>query len=235
MKLTRSFILIFLLISSIKLQAQVELGLHGGISRSSFHGDRLDLDGLKPVPSLGYHASIDFLYSIRSDIFLGLSPTYHHIGMKLQTLDTVFEISPFSTGGQSVVIKTELKDSVNVRIDYLGIPVSLHVISDNGKFQFNTGIMVGFPVRNEFDNGESKEDIKYLKEINISANFAIGYRIPLNKKHLSINIFYSQGLINIVKKKDELEDYQKRLKTVDFGVSLGYIIVKSDGKDKNSD
>ena len=234
MKLSRFFIFLFLLISSFNGQAQFELGLNAGINRAKIQGDRLDLNGLKPVPSLGYHANIDFYYGIRSDIFLGIALSYHYLGMKLQTLDTIFEISPFSTGGQNVIIKTELKDSVKIKIDYLALPVSLHVISDNEKFQFDTGIILGFPVKSEYDNGESTVAIDYLKNMNISAIFAIGYRLPIYDRRLSINVFYSQGLINIRKQKETFNDDQKRLKTVDVGVSLGYIIAKRNGKEKKS-
>jgi len=233
MRLVWIIAFIFFLILTHTIQAQIEFGAHGGISRTSFQGDRLKLNNLIQIPAPGYHVSLDFYVGIRPDIFLGLSPTYRHMGMKLQTLDTLFEIGPFSAGGQSVIVKTELRDSIRVRLDYLGIPVSLRVISDNERFHFNTGISIGFPVRHEYDNGESREDIDFLKEINLVANFEIGYRIPLNRSCLTINIFYFQGLINMVKNEEEIyEDDYFRLKTVDYGISIGYILAKSNGKDK---
>jgi len=220
MKFVKVVLIIFFALTCQLVHAQNEIGFMVSVGSSSLRGDEPDLEDLVWAGSVGYSAGINYLIRLKEDMYLGISGRYLRTGAKFQTIDTLISLAPLNVGG-AVVVTTELKDSININLDYLTVPVLLNVISDNRKFQFAAGIEAGFPIRQILDNGTTREELDYLTDVNLSIVFGLGYRIYVGKGYFFLNISYVQGIVNIVQTEDEVIP---RVKSVDTRLSIGYNI-----------
>ncbi len=223
MKIFFSLCIFLFFIHILPAQAQNELSFHVGLGNTKLRGDWTKIEDLVFSGSRGLSAGVNYSLQLNEDMYLGFGPVFKRIRGKLQTIDTLLSISPAISGpaGQ-VIVSTELRDSIDIKLDYITLPVLLNVITDNKKFHFFSGLEVGFPVKQILDNGEENIEFDEINNVNLSITFGMGYRIHVGLNHFDVNLSYTQGIVNIVETGEN--DTVPRVKSVDVRLSVGYSI-----------
>lgn len=201
------------------LLAQSYIGFHAAINSGKFSGDAPRQFVYKGKFQL--NAGIDFDLRLKDDLFLAFSPGYLRSGSKLQY--------PYETEEEDL---QEYRDSIDLKLQMFTLPVLLKIVSDNDRWQFIGGLELGFPIKVVADNSVEEEDV--TDEINntmVSMLFGVGYRIPIEKSYLTINLGYSQGLTNLARNFEDPNSYMPRIRFTSYRLSAVYLLPV--GKAKN--
>jgi len=210
---TGIILILFLLLTASDLFGQVEIGIYAGPSMLNFSGDSPRFSVYKP--GLGEFTGAILDFPLSKDIRLSLQPGYGIEHARFQTADTVYYY---------IVKKLEYRDSIYFRLDYAFLPVLIKVLSDNHRFQFTSGLEFICLLNLRADNGEEKLPLNDdYKKFNVSARFGMGYIIPLNASHLSLNLQYMQSLTNWSNSDQEVS-YLPRVKTSGLRFAIAWTI-----------
>ncbi len=194
-----------------------------GLGNTKLRGDQPKIKDMVFSGAAGFSAGVNYSLQLKKDMYLGFGSVYKRLRGKLQTIDTLLSVIPANLvpAGQ-VIVTTELRDSIDVKLDYITLPVWLDVISDNRKFHFFSGLEAGIPVKQILDNGEENIEFDEINDVNLSIIFGMGYRIQVGQNHLDVNLSYLQGIVNIV--ETGVNETIPRVKSVDVRLSVGYSI-----------
>lgn len=197
-----------LLMSSSTLVAQTALGIYGGPVSAKFSGDAPKKG--KFSSKSGFIMGITADFSVKEDVLISVMPSYLSGGANLQFLDSLGE---------------NYQDSVNFNFTTFSLPVLMKIISDNQKWQFSGGLELSVPLTLEADDGVNKYDLMDdIKNTGLNVLFGVGYRIPVGKSHIIIDLAYTQGLLNIVDNLDENESFIPRMKPTSFRLTAAWNI-----------
>ena len=206
-----------LLITSIllladSLYAQSYVGMHFGLNSSKFSGD--SPRNFIYSPKAQYQVGLDFHLFLKKDLFLTVSPGYLRGGSKLQF--------PFENIEEET---TEYRDSIDLKLEMIELPIYLSIISDNNRWQFLGGFDLGFPMKLEAKDEEGSTDLSNeINDVVVSMIFGIGYRIPIQKSYLTINLGYSQGLSNLANNLNDPDSYLPRIRYTTYRLSTSYML-----------
>jgi len=215
-------VLCLLLLVHTGLLAQSYLGIHIGVNSGKFSGD--SPRNFQYAGKLQYLAGIDFYLRLKKDLFISFSPSYIKSGSKLQY--------PYENIEEET---TEYRDSIDLKLDIFSIPIYLNIISDNDRWQFAGGFELGFPMRLLANNSAKEIDItEEINDVSVSMIFGLGYRIPIERSYLIINLGYSQGLTNLTNNLEDPDSYMPRIRFTSFRLSASYLLPlgKSENKQK---
>ncbi len=192
----------------IQVNAQPEIGLVMGLNNNKFTGDS-PLNGK-------YKSNLGFLVSI-------------HIDFKLSDYVRLSFQPGLRSGGGKVAFanpdEQKYKDSLKINATILTLPLVLKITSLSERVYFLGGFSVDFPSKIQADNEMEKVDISdELKKFNISAQFGLGYRIPIQSTVGYIELRYLQGLVNITDRLEDDEAYLPRVKTTATQLLIGWQI-----------
>jgi hypothetical protein len=208
MKTWQFLILCTLVLISAEAFGQSYLGVHAGIDFGKLSGDSPSQFKYASSSNLAFGLSYDF--QLKEDIFLGLGVSYLNSDSKLKYPKEVDE-------------QTVYEDSINLDFQLLTIPVLLKLISDNKKFEFSGGFEMIFPTKFTADNSADKVDVMdEFNRVNFSMIFGIGYRIPIKKSLLVINLSYSQGLTNLANNLEDPDSLFPRIRLTSFRLAAGW-------------
>jgi hypothetical protein len=186
--------------------AQPEIGVLVGLNNSKLVGDS--------PPGGAYKYKMGFLGSVYIDFKLS-----DYVRLSFQP--------GFKTGGAKVAFKDpdleEYKDSLKIHVTNLCLPLFVKITSMNEKVYFIGGFSADFPSSVMADNGVEKIDISNeLFKVNVTAQFGLGYRIPIQSTSLNIELRYLQGLVNLSDNKDEEAAYLPRVKSSSMQLLVGW-------------
>ena len=186
-------VLIILLIPQSYLQAQYTLGLVAGANGAVLNGD-----SPKEVSynrSWGLNLSVAGEFELSDDILLCFQPGYSQNG-------TIVAVE-----------KKDIKDpvdSLNLSLDYLSVPVLVKVLTMSGRTYFSGGLEFGYLVDAEAITIGGSEVVTPIPDafqnFNVSMIFGFGIIFPLSTSKVTIEIRYNQGLSNLAKSEDQLEN-----------------------------
>lgn len=200
MKAKRIFyLLLFLLLFSNAIRAQQALGVYVGSVTNRFEGDRVSklFDvGFRMHSSMSAGLVLDL--PIKEDVYITFMPGYKDIS------GTIFEnneeyIEQIEQGIEEPTVPKTIDISF-LELDFVALPVLVKIISNNTKWQFMAGIETQVRVKSNlelFNTGENINIDSYVKPINFSAIFGLGYRFKIKKARFSIDLMYTQGLNNL--------------------------------------
>jgi hypothetical protein len=209
----RITILLILFFVAGSVVGQSYIGVFAGLNSSKLSGDPPEKASYKILMGLNLGLSLDI--KLNKSLMLSIQPSYSQEGTKI-----------------SYTLKNYDKpvDSANIRLNYFSLPAYLKVKSTNQRFYALAGIETGFLLNSYVKSHDIKEDIcKKVTKINVAIHFGAGYRIPIGRSHLFIELRYAQGLANLT---DEVGDYSyiPRIKTTGFKLFVGYEIPLSKTK-----
>ena len=192
------------------LYAQSQIGIYGGLNSGKLSGD--SPGKFKYASSLNLAFGLGYDLQLKEDVFLSFQTSYVNASSKLQYPKEVDE-------------EEIMEDSISLDIQLVTVPIFLKLISDNKKFQFSGGFELTFPVKFSADNSAETIDlIDYVNKVNLNMIFGIGYRIPINKTHLIINLTYSQGLTNLANNLDDADSLLPRIRYTSFRLTAAWYL-----------
>ena len=200
---------LFLLITG-SLFAQSYIGVYAGLNSGKLSGD--SPGKFKYVSALNLAFGLGYDLQLREDVFLSFQTSYVNAGSKLQHPREIDEEEIWA-------------DSISIEFHLVSLPILLKLISDNKKFQFSGGFEMTFPTKFIVDNSVEKTDlIDHVNKVNLNMLFGIGYRIPMSKSLLIINLTYSQGMTNLANNLDDPDSLLPRIRLTSFRLTAGWYL-----------
>jgi hypothetical protein len=196
--------------------SQINVGAFGGINLLKLSGDAPDDAKYKSYP--GLNIGVYFDLKLNSVTSLNLGFAYSQQGTK-----AFYKVPKIE----------DLVDSLQLRMNYLSIPLSFKVNSTNEKFYAMGGLEAGLLINKKLSSNDIEQDIDFeISDFNMSVHFGFGYRIPLGSPVLFLEAKYNQGLINITDEPNA-QNVIPRVKTNGFNILAGIEIPLRKNKSKN--
>lgn len=156
-------------------------------------------DGTLRLPSQVLSHPLSIFLCIRAQnhrctyVWLSVQPTWLQRGGKIA----------FAVAGEE-----EAVDSLKVAVNYLSLPLLAKIVSGNGKTYVTGGIDLGFVLDATLSGTSDAEDISdTFKPIDLSAVFAFGVMLPIGRPRLTLELRYSQSIINVASLEQDPELY----------------------------
>lgn len=205
-----------LLLHWAKAQPTIHKGIFFGSISSRFSGDDTrDYTPLRFTFGHAYHGGLILDLEIKPDIFLSWTPSYKLIKGSIWSPTTV------ATSNKDFVRTMDLK------LHYLSMPLELKIISDNSKWQFFTGLVYDHLVKGtgRLPGDQSYDLSKVIESSNLSATIGLGYRIKIKRQVFTIDLRYSQGILNISNGNKDISDQNvPRIKTFSTDTRVSWIL-----------
>ncbi len=167
------------------------VGFYGGINSGKLSGDTPP--GTSYQTRKGLVAGLFGEIRIAKDVFLGLHPAYLQKGSNI-TLKPITE-------GQDP-IQNELS------LDYFSVPVLFKIETGSGSTYFSGGLDFAFLMSANLDLlGEEIDVQEIMRKFDLSMDFAFGGKIPLGSPFLTLELRYSQSLLNVADTEIGDENY----------------------------
>lgn len=164
------------------------LGLNVGLNTATIVGDSPPKVTYNYRPGLAAGLVVDF--ALTDDVRLSLQPMYVQKGANI---------------GIKLPGDTAYRDSLSLQSDYVSLPILFRVLAGNGKTYVAGGIDIAYLLDATITGGQEDEDARdYLQDFDLSADFAFGAMLPIGKPRLTLEIRYTQSIINVAK-PEELE------------------------------
>lgn len=178
------FLSLLMLFCCFAAEAQPAVGFWGGLNRSHLSGDAPEDASYQNL--IGLAAGVVGEFNLTRDIKLSLQPMYLQRGSRI-----AFDLPEYD----------QPHDSLDVKLDYISVPVMIKVLSGNGKTYVSSGLDFGVLLQAELSdlNREgAAQDIKnLLHEFDVAINFGFGVMLPVGSPLLTFELRYSQSLLNL--------------------------------------
>lgn len=208
MDVKRIIVFCLLFLPSLNLAGQSLIGIYVGLNSGKLSGD--SPSQFKYVSSTKLAFGLGYDFQLKEDVFLSTGASYVNSSSKLKYPKEVDE-------------ETVYEDSISLNFHLVSVPILLRLISDNKKFEFSGGFEMIFPTKFTADNSAEEVDIiNEINKVNLSMLFGIGYRIPINKSLLIINLTYSQGITNLANNLDDPDSLLPRIRLTSFRLTVGW-------------
>lgn len=199
-----------LVLFSLDLYSQSRIGIYAGLNSGKLSGD--SPGRFKYSSTLRMTIGLGLDIQLNEDVFLAFMPSYINSGSKLQYPKEIDEVEVY-------------QDSISLDFKQLSLPILMKLISDNKRFQFSGGFELIFPVKLIADNTVEKIDLMDdINKVNLNMLFGIGYRIPINKNLVNINLTYSQGLTNLANNLDDPDNLMPRIRYTSFRLTAAWYL-----------
>ena len=203
-KSIRVIVFLVAFLSTSLVFGQSYIGVFGGLNSSRLSGDAPEKASYKGLMGANVGAYLDI--NLGKGLSLSFQPSYSQEGTKVS-----YKVSGLK----------EPVDSLKIRLNYFSLPIFLKVTSTKERFYALAGIETGLLTDSFISSHDKKLDIETtLSEINVAMHFGAGFRIPVGKPRLFIELRYTQGLTNITDEPIE-ESYIPRVKTTGLKVLFG--------------
>ncbi len=160
--------------------AQTVIGIFGGIDLTDLSGDAPD--NAKYTPDVGFAVGAVGELRIVPDVWLSVQPTWIQRGSRIA----------FAVLGEE-----ELNDSLGLNANYASVPILLKIVSNNGKTYVTGGVDLGFLLNATISGAGDPVDVSHtFRNIDLSADFALGIMLPVGKPRITIEARYSQSILN---------------------------------------
>jgi hypothetical protein len=235
------FYLTFLCLSQVSIAQKpqpsaVEFGVYVGSSTSEFKGDNVAAIysvGFAPYTSVSVGLLIDI--PIKSDVLISIQPGFKTIGGIVFMSQEDAGIPVQFTGSEEPQ-EVIFVDVLDIKVKYLYLPILMKVISDNKRWQFVGGIETAWAFDSKMRNliqNETYDIGSEIRNVNLAALVGLGYRFKIKKTKFSIDLLYSQGMLNVSTAMPEGAMNVPRVKLVAAETRLTWYIFPGDKKTKS--
>jgi hypothetical protein len=186
--------------------AQPEVGLFVGLNNSKLVGDGPSRGSFKYTR--GFLGAVHIDFKLSENTSLSFQPGFRTGGAKIAFEDTVLQ---------------ESRDSLKINLLSFNLPLLVKITSMNKRVYFAGGFSFDLSVGAKADNGEEKIDIlNEIHKMNLNAQFALGYRIPIRSTTAFIELRYLQGLVNLSDQRNQDDAYLPRVKSSAMQLIFGW-------------
>jgi hypothetical protein len=183
--------LLFVIFVTPAVHSQVNLGAFGGVDMTNLSGDAPSKT--KYRSETGFAVGVVGEFRVASDVWLSLQPTWLQRGTKIA----------FAVEGEE-----EAVDSLKVAADYLTVPLVVKIVAGHGKTYVSGGLDLGFLLNATLSGAGENQDVSHtFRPIDLSAIFAFGVMLPIGRPRLTIELRYSQSIINAASSEQDPEVY----------------------------
>lgn len=163
--------------------AQVHLGVYGGLNSANLSGDKPS--DWNYLSNSGVMAGVAGEINLTQDVRISFQPGFLHKGTKV---------------GVDVPGERDPKDSLSVQLNCLSMPILVKIIHDNEKVFLTGGFELSFLQKashKEIAGSKENDLTDKFSSMDIAALFGLGFNIAIKKAVLTLELRYSQGLINV--------------------------------------
>jgi hypothetical protein len=190
------------------------LGVVGGLNMSSIKGDAPDK--VKWGGKTGLVLGLVGEFRLAEDVYLLLQPTLTKRGSSL---------------GVEVEGQEEPVDSGSVSLDYVTLPVLVKVMAGNGRTFVTSGLDFGILTGATFTEGSNEEDVKdRLEDFDVAVNFGFGGIVFAGRPNVSLELRYSQSLMNLANSTTTEEALPVRFRSSGFQLIAGVLLPLGGGR-----
>lgn len=180
----RFYSLITLLLISVNIsQAQFRIGLGGELSSAKFGGIPPDSGSYESLTGFGGNIIVE--YQVVKDVFLSFQPGYHTKGSLLKF-------------GREESLINDTVITFDINQSCITLPLNIKIY--NHDFYIGGGVILDIissaTLKNK-ENGFEKDIKNRFTDIDVMADFNMGYNFSIGKPSIFIELRYVQGLINI--------------------------------------
>lgn len=189
------------------LAAQTSLGAYGGLNRSVLRGD-----GPPNTKYRDRHGSVLGIvadFPVATDVAISVQPSFAQRGAGIA----------FNVEGER-----ERRDSLDVRLDYVSIPVLVKIFAGHRRTFVTGGLDVGFLTKATIHDGANSDDISDLmKTMDIAAVFCLGVAIVKRQPEITMELRYAQSFLNVANPESdpETESLPQRFRSTGLQLLLG--------------
>jgi hypothetical protein len=189
------------------LAAQASLGAYGGLNRSVLRGD--GPRNTKYRDRYGAVLGIVADFPVTTDVAISAQPSFARRGAGIA----------FKVEGER-----ERRDSLDVRLDYVSIPVLVKIFAGHRRTFVTGGLDVGFLTKATIYDGTNIDDISdIMKAMDIAAVFRPGVAIVKRQPEITIEPRYAQSFLNVANPEadPETESLPQRFRSTGLQLLLG--------------
>lgn len=184
------------------------LGVVGGLNLSSIKGDAPEQ--VKWGGKTGLILGLVGEFRLAQDVHLLLQPTLTTRGSSL---------------GVTVEGQEEPVDSGSVSLDYLTLPVLVKVMAGNGRTFVTSGLDFGILTGATLEKGDNEEDVKdRVEDFDVAVNFGFGGVVFSGRPNVSLELRYSQSLLNLANSTTTEEALPVRFRSSGFQLIAGVLL-----------
>jgi hypothetical protein len=209
MQYITKLIIVIIFASVTSTNAQVRIGVFGGINSTNFNGD--DPPNANFASEYGYNIGASADFYVTDDIAINAQPMYSSQSTVLQ-YDVTYQYDKY--------------DSISVINDYIEIPVNIKIIANNQVAYVTAGLSLAIPLSSSAknnSNGNTQDIIDRYETYVILANFGVGIQFSIGKPMLFIELQYSQSLTNLTQLVIEEIEIKNKLKSNGFHLQTGIL------------
>ena len=189
--------------------AQFEYGINVGLNGARISGD--SPTGFSYLDKMGGTFSLVLNYRIKPDVRLSFQPGFAMnrpvLGVRDKSVDPVV-----------------VRDSIDLNLDYIKLPIFLDVLSDNRKWHYMAGVDLQVSPKQTatiIDTGEDIEIDELLRNFNPVIVFGLGRRIFIGKAKTYIDLRFGQGILNVSDTRNDETSLIPRIKTTNVELLIG--------------
>jgi len=174
-------VLVILGVSPTTAQQRFFFGAMLGGSSTHLSGDVPDAGAY--TSKTGFSVGLVGEYALTDDIRLSLQPSYARRG----------------TGVAFDVNAEELRDSLDLALDYVSVPILARFLVPGSIWFVNGGLDLGFLLKASLENTPANRttDVKhYVTSVDLAMLFGVGAAFDLRPVSLSLELRYTQSLLN---------------------------------------
>jgi hypothetical protein len=177
--------------SAPEAQAQYLLGIKVGSGSTSLNGDRPP-DGTY-TGHRGFSIGALLGVSVGDGIFLIAEPGIVERGSGLA----------FAVPGQE-----EPRDSVDLSLGYVTLPVGLRVLSKSGRIFVTSTVDFSYLTSAEVDEGSGPRDVsEAVNELAVGVRFSVGMHVPIGRPVVTVEFGYGQSVRNLANEGASTPDW----------------------------
>ena len=198
----------------VRPAAAQTLGVVGGLNMSSIKGD----------------APQDVSWGGKTGFVVGL------VGELRLTDEVRLLVQPTLTRrGSSLAVEVpeqeEPVDSGSVSLDYVTVPVLVKVLAGNGRTFVTSGLDFGFLTGATLREGSKEEDVKdRVQNFDVAVNFGFGGVVYAGRPNVSLELRYSQSLLNLANSNTTEEALPARFRSSGFQLLAGVLLPLGGGR-----
>jgi hypothetical protein len=166
----------------LPLFSQTYIGVVGGINSTSLSGDTPE--DADYAGKYGYTAGMMADFTLREDIILSIQLRY-----MLKGTTIAYDVGEY-----------ELRDSLEVSLDYFSIPMMVKINSANKRTFFSSGIDFSYLTAAKLENlmdGSSRDIADLLTEYDLAVVVGFGVNFPVKTSLISVELKYMQSVWNL--------------------------------------
>ncbi len=188
--------------------AQGAVGLIAGLNNSSIKGDAPE--GITWGGKSGFTIGLAGELRLTDDVNLLVQPTLTSRGSSL---------------GVEVQGMEEPVDSGSVSLDYVSVPVLIKVMAASRRTFVTSGLDFGFLTGATLTEGSEESDVKdAVEDFDVAINFGFGGVVYAGNPNVTLELRYSQSLLNLSKGTEGDTQLPTRFRSSGFQFLAGVLL-----------